>query len=85
MAGEKEVVLIEWHTVDGITSLTVRVGKAHDVGSLTNAEVPLLRGGRISWDSFLEFKDRQVELTRSRKASLSGSSIISTGVPAIHV
>jgi len=85
VSGEKEVILIEWHTVDGITSLTVRVVKAHDVGPLTNVEVPLLRGGGISWDSFLEFKDRQVELTKGRKTSLSDSSIISTGVTAIHV
>lgn len=85
VVGEKEVVLIEWHTEDDITSLTVRVGKAHDVGSLTDIEVPLIRGGRISWGSFLEFRERQVELTNRRKASLSDSSIISTDVPAILV
>ncbi|KAH0385011.1 hypothetical protein KCU92_g3897, partial [Aureobasidium melanogenum] len=85
VSGEKEVTLIEWHTADGITSLTVCVEKAEDVRPLTNVEVPLSRDGRMSWDSFLEFKDNQVELTKRRKASLPTSDTIWDNVPAIQV
>lgn len=81
-AEEKEITLIEWHTVDGITSLTVRVGGAHNARSVTSVEDILPRDGMISWDSFLEFKDSQVELTQ-RKASLSIEDIIGNEVPAI--
>ncbi|KAG9715797.1 hypothetical protein KCU73_g15821, partial [Aureobasidium melanogenum] len=85
VSGEKEVTLIEWHTADGTTSLTVCVEKAEDVRPLTNVEVPLSRDGRMSWDSFLEFKDNQVELTKRRKASLPTSDTIWDNVPAIQV
>ncbi|KAG9948103.1 hypothetical protein KCU85_g5225, partial [Aureobasidium melanogenum] len=83
-AGEKEVISIKWHTADGITSLTVTIGKAEDVSPLTSIQVPLSQNGNMSWDSFLDFKDNQVELTR-RKASLSVSSTIWDNVPAIQV
>ncbi|KAH0161070.1 hypothetical protein KCU67_g6478, partial [Aureobasidium melanogenum] len=85
VSGEKEVTLIEWHTADGTTSLTVCVEKAEDVRPLTNVEVPLSRDGRMSWASFLEFKDNQVELTKRRKASLPTSDTIWDNVPAIQV
>ncbi|KAG9841403.1 hypothetical protein KCU98_g6035, partial [Aureobasidium melanogenum] len=84
--GEKEIILITWHTADdGITSLRVCVGKAEDVCPLTNVEVPHSRDGKMLWDSFLEFKDNQVELTKRRKASLSMSGTIWDNAPAIHV
>ncbi|KEQ59255.1 uncharacterized protein M437DRAFT_78384 [Aureobasidium melanogenum CBS 110374] len=83
-AGEKEVISIKWHTADGITSLTVTIGKAEDVSPLSSIQVPLSQNGNMSWDSFLEFKDNQVELTR-RKASLSVSSTIWDNAPAIQV
>lgn len=85
VAGERETILIEWHTVNGITSLTVRVGKAHNVRPLTSDEDILPRNGMMLWDSFLEFKDSQVELTKRRKASLSIEGITQNEVPAIHV
>lgn len=85
VAREKEVILIEWHTVDGITSLTVRVDKAHNVHPLTSDEDVLLRDGMTLWDSFLEFKENRVELTKRRKASLSIEGIIRNEIPALHV
>ncbi|KAH0360154.1 hypothetical protein KCU65_g9545, partial [Aureobasidium melanogenum] len=83
MAGEKEVVSIKWHTEDGITSLTVCVGEADNVLPPTGVEVPMSQNGRMSWNSFLDFRDNQVELTR-RKASLSMSSTFWDNVPAIQ-
>ncbi|KAI4731157.1 hypothetical protein E4T49_00874 [Aureobasidium sp. EXF-10728] len=84
MAGEKEVRLIDWHTKDGVTTLTVRVVEARNACSPNGGELHLSRNGRMSWDSFLEFQDDQVELTRKRKASLPASGATWNGVPAIQ-
>ncbi|KAI4722568.1 hypothetical protein E4T48_01160 [Aureobasidium sp. EXF-10727] len=78
MAGEKEVRLIDWHTKD------VRVVEARNACSPNGGELHLSRNGRMSWDSFLEFQDDQVELTRKRKASLPASGATWNGVPAIQ-
>ncbi|CAD0087997.1 unnamed protein product [Aureobasidium vineae] len=85
MAGEKEVRLIEWHTKDGVTLLTVRVVEARNACPLTSGELQLSRNGRMSWDYFLEFQDDQVELTKRRKASLPASGTAWNGVPAVQV
>ncbi|KAI4747655.1 hypothetical protein E4T50_02074 [Aureobasidium sp. EXF-12298] len=72
MAEKTEARLMEWHTVEGVTQLTVHVEE-------------LRNNGRISWNSFLEFKDDQTELVKKRKASLSASSTIWNEAPAIEV
>jgi hypothetical protein len=84
MAGEMEDRFIEWHTLEDVTVLTVRVDELRDVRPLTNFELPLSQDGRMSWDSFLEFKDEQMESIKKRKASLSASDTIWNGALAIQ-
>jgi hypothetical protein len=85
MAGETEARLIEWHTLEGVTELTVHVGELCSISPPTSCELPLSQDGRMSWKAFLEFKDDQTELVNKRKASLSASSAIWNGAPTIEV
>jgi hypothetical protein len=84
MAGETEARLIEWHTVGDITLLKVHVDELRNVRSTAGCELPLSQDGRMSWDSFLEFKDGQIELIKKRKASLSASDTIWNGALAVQ-
>jgi hypothetical protein len=76
MAGETEARLIEWHTLGGVALLTVHVDELRNVRPMTSCKLPLSQDGRMSWESFLEFKDGQIELVKKRKASLSASDTI---------
>jgi hypothetical protein len=84
MAGDMEARFIEWHTLDDVTVMTVNVEELGNVRPLTNFELPLSQDGRMSWDSFLEFKDEQMESIKKRKASLSASDTIWNGALAIQ-
>jgi hypothetical protein len=75
MEEETEAKLIEWHTSEGVTQLTVRVDELRNVRTVTNCETSLAQDGGMSWDAFIEFKDEQNEF-KKRKALLSASSII---------
>jgi hypothetical protein len=85
MEGDSEARLIEWHTLEGVTQLRVHVDELRNARPLTSCELPLSQSGRMSWESFLEFKGDQTELVKKRKASLSASSAIWNGAPAIEV
>lgn len=76
MAGETEAKLIEWHTLEGVSQLTVHVDERRNVRPLTSCETSYSQEGKMSWDAFVEFKDDQTELVKKRKASLSASSTI---------
>jgi hypothetical protein len=84
MADQTEARFIEWHTLDHVTVLTVRVNESHNIRPLTNFELPLSQDGRMLWDSFLRFKDEQMESTKKRKASLSASDTIWNGASLIQ-
>ncbi|KAI4755358.1 hypothetical protein E4T52_08293 [Aureobasidium sp. EXF-3400] len=66
-------------------SLGVWFSPAFDKDETALVDLVGQTNGRISWDSFLEFKDDQTELVKKRKASLSASSAIWNGAPAIEV
>lgn len=84
MAGETEATLIEWNTLEGVTQLTVYVDELRNVRQLASCANPLSQGGRMSWNSCIEFKDDQNELTKKRNASLSASGGVWNGAPAIY-
>ncbi|KAI5254009.1 hypothetical protein E4T42_02653 [Aureobasidium subglaciale] len=85
LANEEEVRLVEWHTMDCVTLLTVRVEKACKVCPSISCVIPLLQDGMMLWDEFLEFKNEQVEFTKRRKASVPVGDTIWTGAPVIQV
>ncbi|KEQ98386.1 hypothetical protein AUEXF2481DRAFT_26767 [Aureobasidium subglaciale EXF-2481] len=85
LANEEEVRLVEWHTMDCVTLLTVRVEKARKVCPSISCVIPLLQDGMMLWDEFLEFKNEQVEFTKRRKASVPVGDTIWTGAPVIQV
>lgn len=85
MAGETEAKPIEWHTMEDVSQLTVRVDERRNVRLLKSCETSLSREGRMLWDAFVEFKMDQTELVRKRKASLSASSTIWNGAVTVQV